>query len=183
MNSDFIAAKIGILVIMLNMTNPIIGQKLGLLRSEEVKIKKTDSVLFAKTWASFAEKLQTRDFEKIKAMSLPRLYCFNFARIMAGYPNKESYIGVDSFLNVASANKQLTSVIRDSAYRISAIYYPDWRIANYKLKHGEKLVLYNIYYIENVPVDDRIRSQDYHVFQFLKINDRFVFFGLSLEWP
>lgn len=162
----------------------VFAQKKWLERSDKVKISKEDSFLLATTWTSFRQGVIAKNYQQIKERSLAKVYCTSVGYILPAMPENK-LMPVDSFVQFVIAkfyDSRLIGAIRDSAYNMLALAYPDRKVSNFRLKKGQRLILYDIEFRDFVPIEGRrLRYQDYYVFRFVKIDDQYKLFELVLE--
>ena len=162
-----------------------IGQKAPLERSKILKLSKIDSAHLASTWDSLLEGIQKKNYEQIRGLSLKKVYCNAWAHILPG-PRPPKIMPIDSFINeviVRFYSTHFIKVLSDSAYHIMATVYPDRKVSNIKLINGQKLILFDIYFIDYVPQTNGVRDQNYYIFHFVKDKSQYKFFGIQLESP
>ena len=185
MNKEKVLIKFAGLIIILIASNSTFAQKAGLERSKSLKIDKDDSVLLVTTWNSFLQNIETKNSIQIKKQSLQNVYCKSTGHVLPDLP-KNKLMPIDSFVDsimIKFYDKHFFEVIQDSAYRIMAVIYPDRRPSNFKLATGQKLILFDIYYIDYVPTGKAVRNQNFYIFSFVKIENQYKFFGVDLQSP
>ncbi len=161
------------------------AQKSPLERSRSLKISKNDSIQLVNTWNSFLSGIQKKEFAKVKELSLEKVYCKGWCNVLPGKKPSELML-IDSFLsNVITKfyDSRFFGVLNDSSFHVMEVTYPDRKPLNYTIPRGQSLVLYDVYYVDYVPQPDGFKDQNYYVFRFVRSNNEYKFFGISLECP
>jgi|SRR5450432_1106864 len=166
-------------------TTTATSQKSSIEPSTVLKISKSDSSLLLKTWNYFLTGLQNRDSNKIKRLSLENVYCVTIGYILTGLPKKQ-LMQIDLFIDSVVEkfnNRRFLAVLTDSMFYFIEEKYPDRTPANFKLKKGKKLILFSVNFNDLVSGQDGRKYQNYYIFQFIKRNEKFIFYGVELQSP
>jgi len=161
------------------------AQKAPIANWKILKVSETDSILLANAWKAIVYSICTKNYEELRKSSLKNIYGESLGHIWPGF-SKEQSVSTDSFINIAlikHSNQHFIDVIEDSTYRVNAIIYQDRNFPNFRLAHGKKPTLFEVYYKDYAPTGNGLRDENYYVFRFVKVNNEYKLFGLSLEWP
>jgi len=159
----------------------LLGQ--GRKEMEWKRINKSDSLGLRRTWTVFLDALESKQNEIIRENSLHEISCDLCRNPDAAYDPTKDFVPIDTFLNQTNRsflNSPLYKAIktRDVIFSIRTI--PDYHPENVPKTDSQDFRLYEIWVITYLP-DEWAKGHEgqSHAFQFLKIKDKFKFYGLT----
>jgi hypothetical protein len=135
-----------------------------------------DSSELISVWKQFKRGFASKDTRALESLSLKQVEC-NMSLIIKPH-NIDSgirYIPIDSFLFQAYKNLENSTFWSLQVYQINGIHPP-----NLKYQKGQILKIYQVWYDSpklNTPED--LEKGQLYAFEFVKIDGRFKFFGLT----
>ena len=156
-------------------------------RVNRMKMSKHDSIMLIQSWKLLLQGIRNKDHKGIVDISLEKVYCKSNGQLLSGLP-KGDLISTNLFIDSVVDkfyDSHLMSLLKDSVYRLSKTIYPDRKPSNLLLPKGKRLILYDVYFLDLAPHrnGDGVSDYNYYIFQFVKIDSQFKFFGLHLESP
>ena len=150
---------------------------------ELIPLSKKDSLELLKTWKLLIKSIKANDIVTIKSVSLDSIYC----SACEGMPRAEyenNLESIDMFIDSAKLNLQrsaLWSIIEKNKYKISVTKYPESKPATFKLKEGDKFIIYSISFKNELITKESTYWID-HSFEFVKPDDQFRFYSMHSYW-
>ena len=148
------------------------------------KLSLTDSIELQKTWTEFKTALENNDAIKIKNLSLKKVDCILcFERNGKSAPPKDYVVTIERFIKHSAKSfkgSPLAKAIKTSGYFAQFRTLYDCKPRNLPAGYGKNLTIYELY-IQTYKPDEWAKGHEgqSHVFQFVKVNGEFKFFGMT----
>ena len=171
-------------IFFFTMTCKTFSQKHFVDREEILMLSNEDSILLVDTWKSFLKRIDEKDYAAIKEGSLEKVYCKSFGHVLPGL-FKDKLMPIDLFVDSVVSkfyDGHFINVLNDSTFRVSKSAYPDRKPSNFTPVKGQRLIIFDIYFIDLVPMGEA-KDRNYYIFRFIKKDGKFKFFELRLESP
>ena len=149
---------------------------------ETIKLTSKDSTEIIKTWEQFSASLKGGSRTKIKTLSQSRVDCLTCTpsdSVVTDY-----FVSIDKFIDyivALSQTSKLGKAIEASPEKIWVTKYDDFLPKYWDIKMGNEFVIYQILfhtYKRNELAPGHEGSA--HIFQFIKTNNKFVFYGFDV---
>lgn len=149
---------------------------------ETIKLTSKDSTEIIKTWKQFSASLKDGSRTKIKTLSQSRVDCLTCTPLDSVV--NDNFVSIDKFIDYIlelSQTSKLGRAIEASPDNIWVTKYDDFLPKYWDIKIGTKFVIYQILfhtYKKNELAQGHEGGD--HVFEFIKTNNKFVFYGFDV---
>jgi hypothetical protein len=174
--------KLSLLWFLLIIISKSYGQNL-----EPTKLSYKDSIELTNTWKKFKSALEKRNTKTLHQMALKIVHCDMFQN-----PNPNTSYNQDIYNSYISFNKFLAQfyhelpklklwiVMKTKKYHIDVSNAIDFHPPNIKYQKKHSLKIYDIWYLTFEPNEiAKGHEGESEAFEFVKINGRFKFYGLT----
>jgi hypothetical protein len=144
----------------------------------------TDSVELNNVWTDFFKAIENKDTKKIKYLSLEQIDCaLCISTDTKNDPPLNYLIPIDTFINQSNRdfiNSQLFRAIKKRGIKISEMILVDYKPQNLPKSYGKDFIVYEVWVQTYLPNEWALGHEGQsHSFQFVKINNKFKFYGLT----
>lgn len=168
------------LLILSFITLTFLSYGQGEYEAQSQKLSKADSSLLAQTFSEFIKAIEQKDTGKIKELSLANINC-NFC--LTNDLSEDNIIPIDTFINQSYRNfvsSPLYNSIKKNRLHQSVGIIKEFKPKNVPDNFPKDLMLYEVWVQTYLPNEwAQGHEGQTHVFEFIKTNDIFKFFGLS----
>jgi hypothetical protein len=148
---------------------------------EVIKINSKDSVDLEVVWKQFAKGLLSKDTNGLRQLSLNLVDCSSC--ISRNTLPEDYFVPIDTFLFQAFhhlSDSKLLSVIRTKKYHFLTNRIPNYQPRSIKNRGGTDLTIYEVWYNTYEPNEwAKGHEGQSHCFEFVKVDERYKFYGLS----
>jgi len=148
------------------------------------KSNPSDSIELHKAWTFFLKAIENQDTKKIKETSLKNIDCaLCISSDNNNEPEIDYIIPVDTFIYQSYKNfmeSPVLKAIKTRGVKNSEIHISDYKPRNLPKSYGKNLILFEIVVQTYLPNEWAPGHEGQsHIFQFVKINKEFKFYGLT----
>jgi hypothetical protein len=157
------------------------GPEVKLLETEEIKMTRADVAQLKGTWWELYGALSSRDSQKIRTLSLDTVTC----SICEGFASPRFYNDpepIDTFITYATnlRSSSLWDSMTSGKFKIGATRILNSEPTLFKLRSNQTFDMYELEFNTEAIMDSVQYSFD-HKFEFVKIDGKFVFHGVTSQ--